>query len=176
MSDYYLTIYSARGYREIGHFQFENSFELTPQYQNDVNGLKPVSKLHLTLLVAYSISIVLIWWLTSISKYIQWSYSLYLGMFLLLEVAIHMRHFRNIFVIGQVRKHGGVDGQITYRQWLMYSSSANEFYITATLFLFVAALTFSLFFLGGAIMCYATGLKHGSLAKKTQQVKAAVQA
>ena len=30
ISDYYLTLYSARGFREIGHFQFEGSFELRP--------------------------------------------------------------------------------------------------------------------------------------------------
>src|SRR6266498_1633515 len=47
ISDYYLTIYSARGFREIGHFQFEGSMELTPQFQNDVNNLRPVSKRHL---------------------------------------------------------------------------------------------------------------------------------
>jgi hypothetical protein len=41
ISDYYLTIYSARGFREIGHFQFEDSFELTPQYQKDIDNLQP---------------------------------------------------------------------------------------------------------------------------------------
>src|SRR6266540_5057444 len=94
-SDYYLTIYSARGFREIGHFQFEGSFELTPQYQKDIDALKPVSRLHLTLLVLYSFLIVLIWWLTQFSVYLQWAYPLYLGMFLLLEVAVHLRHLRN---------------------------------------------------------------------------------
>ena len=54
ISDYYLTIYSARGFRETGHFQFEDSLELTPQYQKDVNAFKPISKLHFTLLVLYS--------------------------------------------------------------------------------------------------------------------------
>src|SRR6187431_3046504 len=89
ISDYYLTIYSARGFREIGHFQFEGSFELTPQYQRDINALKPVSKLHIRLLVLYSLLIVLIWWLTKRLLFFPWTYLLYLGMFLLLEVAVH---------------------------------------------------------------------------------------
>ena len=72
-SDYYLTIYSARGFREIGHFQFEGSFELTPQYQKDIDALKPVSRLHIVLMIAYSLLIVALWLLTSITVYIQWS-------------------------------------------------------------------------------------------------------
>ena len=169
-SDYYLTIYSARGFREIGHFQFEDSFELTPQFQKDINALKPFSKRHITLMVVYSLLIVLIWWLTSLSIYIQWSYSLYLGMFLLLEVAVHLRHLRNIALIREIRKNGGgLEGQITYKKWFSYRISAMELYVSATLFLIVAILTYSLFFFGGAIMCYATGLKHSRLAKKAKQ-------
>src|SRR5215208_7187448 len=107
VSDYYLTIYSARGFREIGHFQFEDSFELTPQFQKDINALKPVSKLH---------------------------------MFLLLEVAVHLRHLRNISLIRECRKNGGVQGQISYRKWFTYRISASEFYTFSVLFLLNAIL------------------------------------
>src|ERR671919_651028 len=96
ISDYYLTLYSARGFREIRHFQFEGSFELTPQYQKDINALKPVSRLHITLLILYSLLILFIWWLTQYFLYLQGAYLLYLGMFLLLEVAVHIRHLRNV--------------------------------------------------------------------------------
>ncbi len=165
-SDYYLTLYCARGFREIGHIQFEGSFELTPHYQKDIDALKPISGLHLTLLILYSLLILLIWWITRLSIYLIWAYPLYLGMFLLLEVAIHARHLRNVAIIQQVRKSGGVDGQIAYRKWFSYRISANDLYISAAVFLLVALLTYSLFFLGGAIMCWATGLKHARLAKK----------
>jgi hypothetical protein len=167
-SDYYLTIYSARGFRESGHFQFEGSFELTPQYQRDIDDLKPISKLHLTLLAAYSLLILVIWWITRLSIYLEWTYPLYLGMFLLLEVAVHLRHFRNIFLIHEIRKTGGVEGQIAYKKWFIYRNSANELYLSAALFLLVALLTYSLFFLGGAIMCFGTGFKHSRLAKKAK--------
>ena len=172
-SDYYLTIYSARGFREIGHFQFEGSFELTPQYQKDINELKPVSKLHLTLMVAYSLLIVLIWWFTRISIYIQWTYPIYLGMFLLIEVAVHLRHLRNVALIREIRKDGGgIEGQITYKKWFTYRISARELYVFATFFLLTAILTYSLFFLGGAIMCFGTGIKHDRMAKKAKQAAA----
>src|SRR5512144_2418418 len=83
ISDYYLTIYSARGFREVGHFQFEGSFELTPQYQKDIDALKPVSVRHVILLILYSILIAFIWWLTSQFYFFPWTYLFYLGMLIL---------------------------------------------------------------------------------------------
>ena len=168
ISDYYLTIYSARGFREIGHFQFEGSMELTPQFQKDVDNLNPFSKRHILLLIVSSLILLIIWWITRLSFYLEWTYPLYLGMFLLLEVAVHFRHLRNIFMIREVRRNGGLEGKILYRQWFSYRNSANELYITATFFLLVALLAYSLFFLGGTIICYATAVKHAKLAKKTK--------
>jgi hypothetical protein len=167
-SDYYLTAYSARGFRGIGHFQFEGSFELTPQYQKDIDALKPVSRLHLLLLVLYSLLIILIWWFTQYFVYLHWAYLLYLGMFLLLEVTVHLRHLRNVALICEVRKSGGVEGQISHRKWFSYRISAFEFYMYAVLFLMVAMLTYSLFFLGGALMCFGTGFKHNRMAKRAK--------
>src|SRR5215216_7953272 len=169
-SDYYLTIYSARGFREIGHFQFEGSFELTPQYQKDIDDLRPVSRLHITLLFVYSLIILVVWWITRLSIYLEWSYPLYLGMFLLLEVAVHLRHLRNMALIQEIKKNGGVEGQISYKKWFSYRISARELYIYAMLFLLIALLTYSLFFLGGAIMCYGTGFKHSRLAKRAKSL------
>ena len=168
VSDYYLTIYSARGFREVGHFHFEGSFELTPQYQKDIDALKPVSTRHVISLVLSSLFIVLIWWLTKRFPFFPWTYLLYLGMFLLLEIAVHLRHLRNISLIREIRKGGGVEGEIRYRKWFSYRISASEFYLYSALFLFFAVLTYSPFFLGGAIMCFATGVKHSRLAKKTK--------
>lgn len=168
ISDYYLTIYAARGFREIGHFRFEGSMELTPQFQNDVDHLRPVSKRHIVWLITTSLILLIVWWITHLSIYLEWAYPLYLGMFLLLEVAVHFRHLRNIATIREIRRNGGVDGQILYKQWFSYRNSANELYITGTFFLLVALLTYSFFFLGGAIACYGTGFKHSRLAKKTK--------
>ena len=168
ISDYYLTLYSARGFREIGHIQFEGSFELTPQYQKDIDALKPVSRLHIILLILYSLLILLIWWITQYLYYLRGAYLLYLGMFLLIEVAVHLRHLRNVFLVREIRQNGGVEGQIKYRKWFTYRVSAFELYVLGALFLIVSALTFSPFFLGGAIMCAGTAFKHSRLAKKAR--------
>jgi hypothetical protein len=132
-SDYYLTIYCARGFREIGHIQFEGSFELTPHYQKDIDALRPVSRLHVMLLIFYSLLILILWWITRLF-YLYWMFPLYLGMFLLLEIAVHMRHLRNAAIIREVQRTGGIDGQVTYKKWFSYRMSANDLYICATLF------------------------------------------
>ena len=168
ISDYYLTIHSARGFRAIGHFQFEGSYELTPQFQKDVDALKPISTRHIAMLILCSLIIFLLWWVIADLLARPWLYNLYLGLFLLVEVAVHLRHLRNVFLVREVRKHGGVEGQISYRKWFTYRISAFEFYMFSVLFLLIAALTYSLFFLGGAIMCFGTGFKHSRMAKKAK--------
>lgn len=169
ISDYYLTLYSAKGFREIGHFHFEKSFELTPQYQKDIDGLVKISRRHITLLVVYTLVLLLLWWIFADLLHAGWIYSIYLGMFILMEVAVHFRHLRNVFMIRLVRMHGGVDGDVTYHQWFSYRVSANEMYMIALLYLFVAIITFSLFFLGGALMCFGLGVRHNYYAKKALQ-------
>jgi hypothetical protein len=125
-SDYYLKIYSARGFHETGRFQFEKSFELTPQYQKDIDHLRPVSKLHLVLLIAYSAVILTVWWITRLSPFLESTYPLYLGMFLLPEVAVHLRHLRNVALIREVKKNDGIDGQIIYKKWFSYRISSSN--------------------------------------------------
>jgi hypothetical protein len=168
ISDYYLTIYSALCFREIGYFQFEGSFELTPHCQKDIEQLRPISRLHIILLFTYSLLIFIVWWITKLSISLEWAYPLYLGMFLLLEVTLHLRHLRNVALIREIKKSGGVEAQIAYRKWFSYRISARELYIYATLFLLVAVLTYSLFFLGGAIICYGIGFKHSRMARKAK--------
>jgi hypothetical protein len=133
-----------------------------------VDALKLISARHLALLVLYSLVILLLWWVIAHWHALPWLYNLYLGLFLLVEVAVHLRHLRNVFLIYEVRRHGGVEGQISYRKWFSYKVSAFEFYLIGTLFLMVAALSFSTFFLGGALVCFGTGLKHSRLARKTK--------
>ena len=166
-SDYYLTIFSARGFRETSHFKFE-VFELTPQYQKEIEALKPVSKLHITLLVFYSLLIIFIWWLTRRLPFFPWTYLLYLGMFLLVEVAVHLRHLRNVFLIREIRRGGGVEGQVSYQRWLLYRTSALEFYSFAALFLIIAQKNYSPFFQAGSLMCLGTGVKHNRMAKRAK--------
>ena len=87
-------------------------------------------------------------------------------MFLCLEIGVHLRHLRNVSLIREIRKSGGVDGQISYRKWFSYRISASEFHIFSALFLLIAVLTYSPFFLGGAIMCFANRVQAQQVGKK----------
>lgn len=119
-SDYYLILYSARGFREVGHFQFEGSFELTPRFQKDIDSCTPGSRRHVIALFLSSLLLALIWCLTGLNFYFELAYLLFLGMFLLKEVAIHLRHLRNMSLIHTARKYGGIEGQISYKKWFSY--------------------------------------------------------
>lgn len=165
ISDYYLTLRAAKGFEKIGHFHYEGSYELTPQYQQDIDSRTPISKKHLTSLVFYTVLILLLWWIFAKLLNLQLVYSFYLGMLLLLETSVHMRHFRNLYLIRVVQKDGGVEGEIKYLKRFSYKISAFDLYLFSALYLITAVITFSLFFLGGAVMCAGMGFRHSRYAK-----------
>ncbi len=160
ISDYYMTLSSAKGFQEIGHFHFEGSFELTPQFQEDINKQRKISRRHILFLVVYTLVILFAWWLFAKTFKAEWLYSIYLGTLILMEVAVHQRHFRNVSMVNAIKKEGGVEGEITYQKKLSYRVSANEFQVFAGLFFIVAVITYSPFFLGGAISCFGIGVRH----------------
>jgi hypothetical protein len=171
-SDYYFTLYSARGLREVGHFQHEGGYELTPQFQKDVDSLRPVSPLHLALLFLYSLLLLLVWWFVEHFQGMPGVYLFYLGMFLLLEAAVHFRHLRNAFLVHALRQNGGVEGRILYRRWLSYRISAFDFLVNSGFFLIVSILEWSPFFLGGAVMCLVMTIRHAGMAAKAKSTSA----
>lgn len=159
ISDYTITIASARKYRSNPHLEFEGSYELTPQFENDVNALNLVSRRHILLLGLTNVILLLFWWGFSLLGNRQ-GFSLILGMFLLMEVGVHFRHFRSYHLLSLDESHGGLEGRISYRRWLLFSTSAFEFMCFSALFLLTALITNSLFFLGGSISCLSLAINH----------------
>lgn len=166
ISDYYLTLISARGFREVDVFRFEGSLELTPQFQKDINEQNHFSKRHISYLIIYTLVVLIFWFLAVWYLKADWLYLFYLGAFLLLEVAVHFRHFRNLRQISLLKKIGGVEGSVIFRKRFSYMLSAFDLYSFAVLFLLVSVLTFSPFFLGGMLTCFATGYRHMSYARR----------
>jgi len=168
ISDYYLTLYTARLYQAKAkmHFSFGGSLELTPYYQTDVDQLRrwsPRFGLALLLLVG---GIVSVWWL-SIRWLNQPAFFLFLvGALLLREAAIHMRHIRNIVLFRYARDTEGVKGQVEYSRWLTFKLSAVELFSFALLFLLCTLLARSWLFVGGTVACAITGYQHWQLARK----------
>ena len=159
ISDYALTIASARKYRGNPHVEFEGSFEMNPVFERDVNLLNPVSMRHLLLLVLSNLLLALFSFLFSAIRY-RSGFSFILGMFVLMEVAVHFRHFRNLHLLTISKGPGGLEGKLSYRRWLIFSTSSFEFACFALLYLMTAILTYSLFFAGGAIGCLVIAIKH----------------
>ena len=164
ISDYAFTIACARLYKQQDKILFEGSFEITPYYQEDINALRRLSPRFLRALGTSSVLIVLIWWLTQPPPGTPGLYRLVMGMLLLVEVTVHIRHLRNwhMYTYGiQAMK-----GRIEYGRAVMLRTSAIEVLLFAGLYAMLSAATGSLFILGGAIACAALGLNHYRLAAK----------
>lgn len=157
LSDYWFTIKIAGLYRANPHFEFEGN--QTRHFEKDVDALKPISTRHILLLLLTNIIIFCLWWLFNTINFAP-GFVLFLGMFLLMEVGVHLRHFRSYFMLAQNRDRGGLDGRLSYRRWFIFGTSAFEFLCLAGLFLFTAWVNSSVFFLGGALACLALAVNH----------------
>ena len=166
ISDYYMTLAVVKAYKDFDVIKFEKSMELTPQFQKDVEEQTPVSRRHVILLLLITLLILVFWYLTVGYFGWTWLYSFFLGLLILMEAAVHMRHFRNWYQIRVLRREGGITGSIIFSQRFSYLTSAFDFYAFAVLLLLFFLWTFSFFFLGGAVACFRVGLNHGGLAKK----------
>ena len=159
MSDYYWTIASARKYKLSPHFEFESSFELTPQFEKDVNELRPVSKRHMLMLLLTDTMLVLVWALFGWIGLPQ-GYEFVLGAFVLMEVPVHFRHLSTYHMLKLSETRGGLDGKLHYRRWFSYNTSAFQFFCFAIFFLLTALLTWSVFFAGGFFGCLSIANNH----------------
>src|SRR5512140_3540242 len=97
VGDYVLTIWGARLYesRVRSFVSFEGAYELTPYYQKDISAFRLVSPRFILMLAVTCVIIVLIWFLSALAR-IPAFFEFTLGMLVLLELAVHFRHWRNI--------------------------------------------------------------------------------
>ncbi len=168
VSDYYTTLAIVRAFRKIEAIKFENGMELTPQFRKDVEGQARVSGRHIAFLILTSLAIPLFWYLSVWILGWTWLYSFLLGFFILMEVVVHLRHFRNWYTARVYLRERGLSGNITYSERFSYLASAFEFYLFAILFVLFFLLTFNPFFLGGTVSCLRMGLGHDGLARKIE--------
>jgi hypothetical protein len=161
-ADYYLTLYSAHLYETHlkNYVVFEGSFELTPHLQRDIDTLRRVSPRFLRALITSLLLIGWLWFLTLILFDVPAIFDFAIGGLLLREVAILLRHSRNISLALLTRTGTGLSGKIEYRRPLILKLSALELSSFTALFLLIALAWNSSFFLGGSIVCLFTGLQH----------------
>src|SRR5689334_4650115 len=161
ISDYALTICSARLYRANARDKivFQGSYELTPYFQRDIDALKRISP-RFVLALAWTLLLQgAVYWLAVRGLGMPDIYFVALGAMVLLEMAVHIRHVRNLFTF---RAMAGdvVRGRIEYDRSFMLRTSATELFAFSGAYLVLFALTGSFFVLGGALGCVSTATKH----------------
>jgi hypothetical protein len=167
VSDYALTLRSARLYREgvSQTIAFEGSFELTPYYQKDIDGLVRWSPRFLAALVFGNAVLALVFWVASLPPYWRHPYPFVLGALVLQEFAVHLRHLRNIVLFRGILRSKAPLGRITYPRGLVLRASSAEILGFAALWLALFCLLPSPFLLGGATGCLALARRHQRLAR-----------
>jgi len=168
LADYYLTIISAKNHQEYlqEHISYEGSFELTPQFQKDVDGLRLISPQFLIRWLLSILFVYILWWLSVGVLLLPQFFYFFIGGLILREIAIHLRHLRNLAVYYNVKNGGGLKGKIEYSRWFVLKLSATEFLSFCFVYLVFAIFVSSWFFLGGAFGCLVVALQHWRLSKK----------
>jgi len=93
-------------------------------------------------------------------------YSFGLGAVILLELAIHMRHVRNLVLFRALVGSEAVRGRIEYPRRLMLRISSIEGLAFSGMFAVIFLFTGSWFVLGGTLTCLSLAGKHLRLARK----------
>lgn len=166
VSDYSLTLACARLYRHgvDEKIVFEGSFEITPYFQSDIDSLKVISPRFLAALVIGWVYLAAVWWVAAQSQ--PHLYEFVLGAMISSELAIHVRHLRNLFLFRAIIGTDAVRGRIQYLRPLILRMSSVELLGFAASFGVLSVFTSSWFLMGGTIACLGISLKHWRLANK----------
>jgi len=142
---------------------FEGSYELTPYFQRDVDSLRIISPRFVLALVATSAVLFLFWRLTPPS--VPELYFFLLGALILIQLSVHVRHFRNLFIF-RAAGSDAVRGRIEYSRRVSLRASSIEMLSFSGLFFVIFVFTESWFVLGGVVACLSLAAKHWRLARK----------
>lgn len=168
ISDFVLTMWGARLYRRGANkiVVFEGSYELNPVFQKDVDALRSISPRFVIMLVLTNLGLAYSWYY--FPKLELNLYPFLIGAFVLVELAIHTRHVRNLVVFRAMAQPGLVSGRIEYSRSYSLRMSSYELFTFAALYLCVFGFVESSFLLGGTFSCIVNGIGHGRLAGKAK--------
>ena len=165
VSDYALTIVCARLYGRQETIVFEGSYEITPFYQRDVDSLRVVSPRSLFILLLTLSALGFLWMLNESSPAPElWQFAL--GALIGVQLAVHIRHFRNLVLFRTINNATLVRGRIEYGRLVILRASSWECFSFSAFYLMLFAFTGSWFILGCVVTCFGLGMKHRKLAGK----------
>ena len=162
VADYYLTLAGARLYFQGVQrvFVFEGSYELNPLFQQDIDRRRRISTRFLVMLGVTCLLIAFAWRGVQVRWFPPGVFRLWMGALLLVELAIMIRHVRNIITFRQILSAPDITGQIRYPRWWTLRSSALDLGLFAALFALFALIADPWFFLGGTLACGSAALRH----------------
>jgi hypothetical protein len=166
-SDYFLTIACARLYKAQDKIVFEGSYEINPRLQSDVNALRLLSPRFLLFLFISTALLAFMRILSTSESGSAGFYELVVGVMILAEITVHIRHLRNWYIFK--RAIGYLKGRIEYPRGIMLRISAFEFVVFGIVYVAFFALARQRFFLGGALVCGALSMNHLLLARKHER-------
>jgi hypothetical protein len=166
VSDYALTIFCARTYRRAAaeKIVYEGSFELNPVFQRDIDSLRSFSPRFLLMLLSSCSLFGLLWWLSARTSFE--SYCFTLGAGVSVQLALHVRHFRNLYLFRAMVGTDVARGRIEYSRPLVLRLSAVEMLAFTGLFGVLSIFTRSWFAAGGTFACLLLAAKHWWLARR----------
>ncbi|HEY6385585.1 MAG TPA: hypothetical protein VIX91_07880 [Candidatus Acidoferrum sp.] len=165
VSDYALTITCARLYRQQETIAFEGSYEITPFYQRDIDSLRVVSPRFIFILLL-TLGFLGFLWILNESSPAPELWQFVLGALVGGQLAVHMRHFRNLVLFRSVNNTVSVRGRIEYSRLAALRASSWECFSFSAFYLMLFAFTGSWFILGGVVTSFVLGVKHRRLAGK----------
>jgi len=176
ISDYAFTIASAR--LRLGPISekivIEGSYEITPYFQRDIDSLRRISPRFIAMLVYTSLLLIALWFLSK--RLILEVFVFAAGSMILVELAIHVRHIKNLMMYRRMAQSDCVRGRIEYSRSFILRTSADELFAFAGMFALLFGFTESWFILGGVASCLSTGMKHRRLAEKAEKTSSTVPA
>jgi hypothetical protein len=165
ISDYALTITCARLYGRQETIVFEGSYEITPFFQRDINSLRVVSPRFVFILLLTLGFLGFLWILNESSPAPElWQFAL--GALIGVQLAVHMRHLRNLVLFRSINNTDLIRGRIEYSRPVALRASSWECFAFSGFYLMLYAFTGSWFILGGVATCFSLGVKHRRLAAK----------
>lgn len=163
-SDYYLTLVGARLHKKQDYYRIEGSYELTPQYQKDIDKGNKFSLRFLALLLFFAAYIYVLAQYLDAPKYLV---GIFAGLLIITELPVHARHIQNIMFYRRLASSNpGTTGQLAVTKEYGYRQSATQLACCGVLVFLIFLLTGSWMLLGGALGLLNATRQHISLARK----------
>lgn len=168
-SDYYLTLLGAKLRASQSIYLIDGSYELTPEYQDDINNGRRLSSTFVSWLLCGTI-IMLAPWATGFPDGMAFYYGLLVGAFLVPELAVHVRHMENVLFYRTLSgPDSGVSGSVTFSRKCIYARSATQLWAMSGFVLALSIITLSPILAGGAVGVARIAWSHRKLASELKK-------